>query len=175
VTKHFDQGWVYFAQAGEDGPVKIGTALEPVTRVRAIWIPGAPPVSILRLIRGGGARLEGELHERFDAQRIRGEWFAWEEPLRSFVLALPIVEYAPWEPSGWTPDPDEVREEAERRERILAMVDSADRIRAHRMRLSSPANRTAARAAFQPGSPLACLTNRVRERARARGRAEHVR
>ena len=65
---------VYFIQRGWSGPIKIGTATDPYTRLGALQT-GSP--SQLRLIGiiPGGFELEGQLHTVFASARVLGEWF----------------------------------------------------------------------------------------------------
>lgn len=64
---------VYFIQAGEGGPVKIGYAKDVVGRMRSIG--GAKSgMSIIRSLPGGDLE-EGYFHYRYAAQRIHSEWF----------------------------------------------------------------------------------------------------
>lgn len=66
---------VYFIQAGDNGPIKIGVATDP--RRRLINMRTAhPDVLSLLAVMPGDATLESAMHRRFAGQRIRGEWFA---------------------------------------------------------------------------------------------------
>lgn len=67
---------VYFAQAGEAGPVKIGYARDPLKRVALLQTASAEPMQLIRVIAGRRAD-EAAAHLRFAAQHIRGEWFAF--------------------------------------------------------------------------------------------------
>ena len=64
---------VYLIQAGEDGPVKIGSARDPQARLRALQT--ASPLKLrLHVTVPGGYAKERELHERFGYFRMNGEW-----------------------------------------------------------------------------------------------------
>lgn len=66
---------VYFAQAGEDGPVKIGfCASNPLKRLAELQT-GCPHEIFLIGTVSGGRKDESEMHRRLDAYWIRGEWF----------------------------------------------------------------------------------------------------
>src|ERR1700722_18471788 len=65
---------VYLIQAGDDGPVKIGHARDPLKRLHSIQIGSVEPLRLLGTLPGSVAR-EAELHSRFAADHIRGEWF----------------------------------------------------------------------------------------------------
>ncbi len=73
-------GFVYFIQAGDDGPIKIGTAVVPEERLRGLQTAHHEELRILAVV-AGGPELEAELHERFQHARIRGEWFRRDEAL----------------------------------------------------------------------------------------------
>lgn len=65
---------VYFIQAGEAGPVKIGTADDPTTRLRELQCGNHAVLTIIRTTEGGRSH-EAGAHKAFAKQRIRGEWF----------------------------------------------------------------------------------------------------
>lgn len=68
------RAWVYFIQAGADGPVKIGIAVEVAVRMRKLQ-DGNPQVLRLLGVATGGRKAESRWHARFAAARLRGEWF----------------------------------------------------------------------------------------------------
>ena len=80
-------GFVYFIQAGEGGPIKIGYSSDP--RVRAGDLQTAHHEQ-LRLLctTPGDMALEAKLHKRFKRSRIRGEWFRPSWFLRQYIEAL---------------------------------------------------------------------------------------
>lgn len=82
---------VYFVQAEEGGPVKIGrSSLDRVTaRVAQLQI-GNPARLVIRRVVLGTEALEESLHERLREHRIRGEWFS---PVAD-VLALLVRDDA---------------------------------------------------------------------------------
>lgn len=71
---------VYFLQAGDDGPIKIGyCARSDNFRMRIMSLQtGCPwPLTIRRIMEAKDRRItETELHERFSQFRLTGEWFA---------------------------------------------------------------------------------------------------
>lgn len=71
---------VYFLRFSDR--VKIGFSTNLAGRLRAI-----PHDEVLATIPGG-AREERALHERFADLRVTGEWFLYEDPLRSFIEEL---------------------------------------------------------------------------------------
>lgn len=66
--------WVYFIQAGERGPIKIGWAEVVSTRMAQLQCGSPMKLTLLVAIPGGAAR-ERDLHRRFADIRVRGEWF----------------------------------------------------------------------------------------------------
>ena len=66
--------FVYFIQAGDTGPVKIGLAGDPERRVRELQT-GNHRDLVIRHIVPGDRHVERQLHHRFRAARIKGEWF----------------------------------------------------------------------------------------------------
>jgi hypothetical protein len=80
--------WVYFIQAGEGGPIKIGfTALNPRQRLSTLQIGNAESLNLLGAA-AGTYQDEQQIHEQFAAARIRGEWFAPTDALRGFIMGL---------------------------------------------------------------------------------------
>lgn len=84
-----DRGCVYFIQAGDDGPIKVGWTsrvagighrrdLLQTGNARQLHVRGY----LLDLDRGD----EKRLHKRFKAHHIRGEWF---EPHEDVLAAIP--------------------------------------------------------------------------------------
>lgn len=67
-------GWVYFAQRGASGPIKIGTAENVVSRLSQLQTGSPEQLRLLLRIRGGYA-VERMIHTQLREHRIRGEWF----------------------------------------------------------------------------------------------------
>ena len=76
---------LYAIQHGDGGPVKIGLARHPAQRLSELQIGNPVTLNGLaawRCLPGD----EADLHARFDAAHIRGEWF-WPTPdLLAYVL-----------------------------------------------------------------------------------------
>lgn len=83
-----DSGLVYFIQAGDDGPVKVGRSADPRDRLMQLQTSHFA-VLHLRAVVAGGPRLEGELHRRLRDHRLLGEWFS---PAPEVLAAM--AEYA---------------------------------------------------------------------------------
>ncbi len=82
---------VYFVQAGENGPIKIGRAVNPRARIAILQSAHYQTLTILRIIDEGDATTETWLHRQFRSSRIRGEWFHHDPSMLSIepVLAPP--------------------------------------------------------------------------------------
>ena len=71
-SKH--QGHVYFVQAGEGGPIKIGWSQDVAQRIAGLQTAQAEPLRLLGTLPG--TRLdEARVHRVLDHHRLRGEWF----------------------------------------------------------------------------------------------------
>lgn len=79
---------VYFIQAGESGPVKIGTATCAWSRLDALQIANHAWLRMLGVMRGWHNE-ESAIQLRFAAYWIRGEWF---EP-HPDILVLAAAHY----------------------------------------------------------------------------------
>jgi hypothetical protein len=92
--KSLHRAAVYFIQAGTSGPIKIGTAQDPQSRLVRLQTANPWPLYSVLLI-WAPAGLERELHRLLAEHRIRGEWFrphadvwaAIEECHEEYVIA----------------------------------------------------------------------------------------
>lgn len=76
------KGDIYFIAAGDF--VKIGFTTSPVGRIRSIKTATPLPLKILHHQRGT-MKQERELHRRFAAIRVRGEWFRKTPELLDYI------------------------------------------------------------------------------------------
>jgi hypothetical protein len=67
---------VYLIRQGLTGPVKIGVANDAVKRLRQLQTNQPIVLRIVRLLEGDRAE-EAALHQRFQGQRLKGEWFTF--------------------------------------------------------------------------------------------------
>ena len=74
---------VYFVQAGEGGPVKIGCSDEHKKRLRRLQSLNHAELKIIRVVEGD-RETERWFHKQFVKNHIRGEWFAFSEEMLSF-------------------------------------------------------------------------------------------
>lgn len=65
---------VYFIGAGATGPIKIGIAEDPQSRLEYLQTGHHEVLSILAVTEGGN-EAESRYHHQFSDARIRGEWF----------------------------------------------------------------------------------------------------
>lgn len=82
---------LYFVQQqlpGEPGPIKIGVSRDIGERVRSLQCGSPHPLALLGTVPGD-ALDERRLHERFQAFRLSGEWFAPDAALLAFIRSLP--------------------------------------------------------------------------------------
>lgn len=77
--------YVYFVTDGE--AIKIGKAINPKSRLGGLQTSHHKPLRILALMPGDEA-VERRLHWKFEAYRIRGEWFRDCRPIRDFIRRL---------------------------------------------------------------------------------------
>lgn len=73
--------YVYFIQAGENGPVKIGVANNVESRLDQLQTGNHLRLTILKKIKclskSNSYHIESQLHYKFRKHRIRGEWFKY--------------------------------------------------------------------------------------------------
>jgi hypothetical protein len=78
------RAWVYFIQAGEGGPIKIGYSANPRDRMASLQTASSVRLKLLGVVPGAGAN-EQALHERFGDLRTNGEWFLPSARLLGFI------------------------------------------------------------------------------------------
>jgi hypothetical protein len=85
---------VYFIRAGEDGPVKIGTADNVPVRMNALQNAHYEPLILVRQLTGN-RHLEMRVHQRFRHLRIRREWFRFDPAMLTedfYTLETPVID-----------------------------------------------------------------------------------
>lgn len=83
-----DHTLVYFIQEDvPQGPIKIGHGWRVLDRLRGLQVGNPRPLCLVATMRGGKAA-ERELHARFKALHIRGEWYRPEPELIAFLESL---------------------------------------------------------------------------------------
>lgn len=80
--------FVYFIQAGLNGPIKIGWSANVKQRLAAAQVDNHEEL-ILRAMTPGGPAIEERLHVVFEAAWIRGEWF---RPVTALLEMVEVLE-----------------------------------------------------------------------------------
>ena len=100
---------IYFIQAGQGGPVKIGFTKDEMTlngRIESLQTGNHQKLRLLWLAEGD-ERLERFVHRRLKAFRLNGEWFQWTPEIEEFyvvartlnlTVAMDRTADAPWAP-----------------------------------------------------------------------------
>lgn len=83
--------YVYFIGVEPEGPVKIGLAKDVRQRLATLQVAVSQPLKVLAVAEGGMAR-ERDYHRRFDAIRMRGEWFERAPELLAEIASLGAPE-----------------------------------------------------------------------------------
>lgn len=76
------RSFVYFVRCGDT--VKIGTTRDVQKRIAALQTSSATKLVLIKKIEGG-RDVEAEMHARFTAHRLNGEWFKIAGDLAVFV------------------------------------------------------------------------------------------
>jgi len=84
---------VYFIRAGRGGPVKIGHAKEPRSRLIELQVAHYEALQLYRMFEGGRPE-EQAVQRRFLHLRIRGDWFRFSTELLGDV-GLKEIEVPP--------------------------------------------------------------------------------
>ncbi len=84
---------VYLIQAGAEGLVKIGSTKDIHRRLAMLQVGSAAHLRLLHLF-DGGTRAEHDLHRKFAASRVRGEWF---EPCAEIIAGNVDLPSLPFE------------------------------------------------------------------------------
>jgi hypothetical protein len=77
---------IYFLR-DPDGAIKIGKAVDVEKRIQALQAGNPRQLTTLLVVRAP-RRLEFELHRRFEASRLQGEWFASSPELLNCIASL---------------------------------------------------------------------------------------
>lgn len=83
---------VYFIQAGDHGPIKIGTTKDgnEEARLQTLQTGCAEDLSLVA-VEPGGVDEERRLHERFAEYRLRGEWFRPGVKLAAYLDRMDLL------------------------------------------------------------------------------------
>lgn len=91
-----ESGYVYFIQAADGGPVKIGWAKDPAARLLTLQC-GNPQELVIRSTRffDDAIMAEQNFHKLFWQLRVRGEWFNANPLLCDIGQCIPDDDAAP--------------------------------------------------------------------------------
>jgi len=78
-----DESYTYFLQAGDGGPIKIGSTRNLLVRLRSLTMMSPVPLKLLGIMKGG--KVEEFCHARLAAFRVHGEWFVQSEVVLDFI------------------------------------------------------------------------------------------
>ena len=85
---------IYFIQAGNDGPIKIGKAQSPETRRRELQTGNHEKLNLIKVIPGDSER-EYSIHNdlRSHQYRARSEWFSPTPEVLAYINKVARVGY----------------------------------------------------------------------------------
>lgn len=88
---------VYFIQQGNDGPIKIGIALDIQKRLYGLRQDRhcRDDLKLLGVIQDADYSQERQLHRRFKNIRLEGEWFSPTPELIEFIKNNSIMDTSP--------------------------------------------------------------------------------
>jgi hypothetical protein len=79
-------GFIYFIQATSGGPVKIGWTRGPIgARLDQLQCGNPETLRVIGSVENASLRDERDLHARFSAIRLRGEWFRASPELLAYA------------------------------------------------------------------------------------------
>lgn len=84
--------YVYFVQAGTDGPVRIGTSTRVAHDLNMIQAELPFQLQVLRITRGDRS-LEGRLHKALSEYCLRGDWYEPSGPLMNLISSFEDVSH----------------------------------------------------------------------------------
>ena len=87
---------IYFIQAGDAGPVKIGKGNDPERRLMALQT-GSYERLHLRATLDVGDEVERHFHQILEPCKTRGEWFRGDEMIVNIAMACAMAGHV-WEP-----------------------------------------------------------------------------
>lgn len=83
--------WIYFIGTGDLEVVKIGRTLNLESRLSSLQV-GCPTKLEVVIAFSAHKKVEDQLHKRFKAQNIHGEWFRNEEGVKEAIETLKAGE-----------------------------------------------------------------------------------
>jgi len=83
---------IYFIQVQNNGPIKIGYAIQPEKRFGEIQTCNHEKLRLMSVIPGGYS-LETKIHNDLQKYNIHGEWFKPDHNVLSYITNLHFSEY----------------------------------------------------------------------------------
>lgn len=99
-------GFVYFVQGVRGGPIKIGFAADPATRLAELQVGSNVRLRILCAVPAA-LNDERTMHARFKKDRLHGEWFSASGRLKRFIADIVESGIVPACAGSPTPDLDQ--------------------------------------------------------------------
>ncbi len=91
-TQPTGPGYLYLIE-GKPGEYKIGLSAVPQQRISVLGVQLPFSIEVIHLIETDNMlAAERQLHERFAAQRINGEWFALTDSDVAYIQSLPRID-----------------------------------------------------------------------------------
>lgn len=86
---------IYFIQAGENGPIKIGRSEDPQKRLEQLQVGNHQKLSIIWICENeqyeDDCEFESILHDIFKEYKLRGEWFRWCKQVEKYIDKYCVV------------------------------------------------------------------------------------
>lgn len=83
-----DKPLLYFIQAGEGGPIKIGLTRDLRARLYRMKVECPYELLVLHTVKEASLEIEQNLHTQFSDFRVRGEWFYAHPTLVKYIQRL---------------------------------------------------------------------------------------
>jgi hypothetical protein len=80
---------VYFIQQGKGGPIKIGSAANPLQRMKTLQTGSPDKLYLLKSFKAG-PDLESHLHKIFKKYKLNGEWYKPSTPILAYIFGNQI-------------------------------------------------------------------------------------
>lgn len=87
--------WLYFIQAGESGPVKIGISETPLRRMANMQVGNHERLRLIAVARVP-IDAESDLHARLFEHHVHGEWFRPATAVIEIAQAYEARGHRPW-------------------------------------------------------------------------------
>ena len=82
---------IYFVQMGKNGPIKIGKTANIKERLKVFQASSPYKIKLLYYKKCFKPPLEYELHKKFKAERIHGEWFHPSKKIFNYIEQLKML------------------------------------------------------------------------------------